>query len=161
MTINTRSGGRADVGWARVVGERDTWLEDMRRLLAGKPIRRLPPEARAFDLAQQALQQPEEAEIPPVSTSSARHPDGLNFAVSHDGAGRKRGVTAVAFGGVRRETSSAISARLKVSARHSRLLHRDADDRTFYRSRAVRGRYEPNVIVRAVRKMFSNWFHAG
>ena len=70
----------------RIKGERDSWWNDVTRLLSGRGIRRGDPESFAVDESLKALK---------ASLGSADPVIGL--AISHDGAGAKRAVTVVAF----------------------------------------------------------------
>jgi len=135
--------GRYRLGWSRVVGERDNWWEDMRRLLAGKPIRRGAPEARAIEGAHAAL--------------DARAPDDtatVAFALSHEGSGRRRAVTALAYYRQRWDGTPALEGGNRpAGGRHAMAARRDIDDRAYLASLPVRARYEPGLLGRTLQRL--------
>jgi hypothetical protein len=142
-------GGRTGVGWSRVVGERDTWWEDMRRLLAGKPIRRSPPESQAIERARAALGEAGDT-VDPVA-----------FALSHDGSGRRRGVTAIAFHRQHWDGGRTPGASQPSSGRHAMAARRDAADRACLASLPVRSRFEPGLLGRMLRRLPSQLWRRG
>lgn len=70
----------------RIKGERDSWWDDVRRLLSGRGIRRGDPESFAVDESLKTLKASLETSAPVIG-----------LTISHDGAGAKRAVTVVAF----------------------------------------------------------------
>jgi len=73
----------------RIKGERDSWWDDVIRLLSGRGIRRSDPESYAVDESLRLLKAGLEAEKLADPT--------IGLAISHDGAGARRAVTVVAF----------------------------------------------------------------
>ncbi|SDB50045.1 hypothetical protein SAMN05660653_02466 [Desulfonatronum thiosulfatophilum] len=86
----------------RVKGERDPWWTEVKSLLSGKGIRRESPEELAVSRALEKINSPQE-----IVGGSAKQ---IHISLSHDGEGRDRGVTVLAYdastaGGPPRDTS--------------------------------------------------------
>lgn len=75
----------------RVRGERDSWWKDVVNLLSGRGIRRNDPERLAIEMAIGKLKAKLSGQTPNVPTAA------IGLAISHDGSGPSRGVTAVVF----------------------------------------------------------------
>jgi len=79
------------VSIVRIKGAHDTWWNNVVRLLSGRGIRRDPPEQLAIHQSIQTLKTALAASITDISHAS------ISVAISHDGAGENRAITAVAF----------------------------------------------------------------
>lgn len=77
------------IAWVRVQGERDSWWQNVKRLLSGQAIRRVTPEAEALRQVKDDLAKAMQARSVPTAE--------IGLALSHEGYGQRRVVTVLAY----------------------------------------------------------------
>lgn len=89
--MNYSNNGKLLVSTVRIKGERDSWWQDVVRLLSGQGVRKGNLEKYAVNESIKALKT--------ALTKSGKDTSNANIslAISHDGAGSMRGVTVLAF----------------------------------------------------------------